>query len=77
MGNYEYILPLQAEGGGRVTRFERAIQSPMEMSLTIAFCIAGYLEQSEVQFFTDEALKQWMLATGNDIEKWLNEEVEG
>ena len=59
-----------------MTRFERAAQSPMEMSLTIAFCIAGYLEQSQVQFFTNDALKEWMLGTGEDIEKWLNEEVE-
>ena len=60
-----------------MTRFEEAAQSPMYMSLMVAFCIAGYLEQTGTCFFTDDALKEFMRETSEDIQKWLNEESEG
>ena len=59
-----------------MTRFEEAAQSPMHMSLMVAFCIAGYLEQSNIQFFTNEALRGFMESIGSDIEKWLEGESE-
>ena len=57
-----------------MTRFERACESPVEMGIMVAFCIVAYLEQSEVQFFTDEAMKDFLKVTGEDITKWLMEE---
>lgn len=33
-----------------MTRFEEAAQSPMHMSVMVAFCIIGYLEQNNIQF---------------------------
>lgn len=59
-----------------MTRFERAAQGPMEMSITIAFCIAGFLEQSGIQSFTNDSLLEWMCDRGKEIEEWLNEEAE-
>ena len=54
-----------------MTRFEEAAQSPMEMSIMVAFCIAGYLEQNEIQFFTKNALKEFLSITAEDIMEWL------
>ena len=54
-----------------MTRYEEAAQSPMDMSIMVAFCIAGYLEQNEIQFFTDNALKEFLSITSEDIMKWL------
>ena len=57
-----------------MTRFEEAKESPMEMAVMVAFCIAAYLEQSEIQFFTDEALKDFMSDISEDIMEWLMED---
>lgn len=57
-----------------MSRFEEAKDSPMAMAVMVAFCIAAYLEQSEIQFFTDEALKDFMSDISEDIMEWLMEE---
>ena len=57
-----------------MTRFEEAKQSPMDMAVMVAFCIAGYLEQAGIQFFTDGALKEFMSDISDDIMEWLMEE---
>lgn len=54
-----------------MTRFEEASQSPMLMSVCVAFCIAGYLEQSGIHEFSDDELKKFMSEISTDIEKWL------
>lgn len=61
-----------------MTRFEEAAQSPTNMAVCIAFCIAGYLDQSGIHDFSDNnELKQFMIETSTDIEEWLlNEESE-
>lgn len=59
-----------------MSRFEEAKESPMAMATMVAFCIAAYLEQSEIQFFTDEALKEFMEDTSEDIMEWLVQEAE-
>ena len=61
-----------------MTRFEEAAQSPTDMAVCIAFCIAGYLDQSGVHDFSDNnELIQFMTEISTDIEKWLlNEESE-
>lgn len=59
-----------------MTRFENATQSPMNMSLAVAFCIAAYLEQSGKYSFTDDKLKEFMNAISYDIEEWLSMEFE-
>lgn len=60
-----------------MTRFDEAALSPMNMSIMVAFCIAGYLEQSGIKTFSDDELKEFMSEIGTDIEEWLNEESEG
>lgn len=60
-----------------MTRFEEAAQSPMHMSIMIAFCIIGYLEQNNIQFFTKDAFREFMSNLSSDIEVWLEEENEG
>lgn len=57
-----------------MTRFEKASQDQLEMSIMVAFCIAAYLEQSEICFMTDNALKDFLKTTSEDIYKWLGEE---
>ena len=57
-----------------MSRFEEAKDSPMAMAVMVAFCIAAYLEQSEIQFFTDEALKDFMSDISEDIMEWLMED---
>ena len=61
-----------------MTRFEEATQSPTDMAVCIAFCIAGYLDQSGTRDFSDNnELIQFMTEISTDIEKWLlNEESE-
>lgn len=59
-----------------MTRFEEAALNEMNMSIMVAFCIAGYLEASNVCKFTDDELKTFISETSEDIEKWLKEESE-
>lgn len=59
-----------------MTRFEEAALNETNMSLVVAFCIAGYLEETGVHKFSEDELKTFVLATGEDIEKWLMEESE-
>lgn len=61
-----------------MTRFEEAVQCPTDMAICIAFCIAGYLDQSGIHDFSDNnELIQFMTEISIDIEKWLlNEESE-
>ena len=55
-----------------MTRFEEAAQSPTDMAVCIAFCIAGYLDQRGIQDFSDnDELIQFMTEISTDIEKWL------
>ena len=58
-----------------MTRFEDAAQSPTNMSVVVAFCIAGYLEAIGIQKFSDKELIEFMQITSDDIEKWLKEEM--
>ena len=59
-----------------MTRFEEAAQSPSDMAICIAFCIAGYLDESGIHDFSDNnELIQFMTETSTDIEEWLNEEA--
>lgn len=60
-----------------MTRFEEAALNEMNMSVMVAFCIAGYLERSNVCKFSDDDLKTFIFETSEDIEKWLMEESEG
>lgn len=60
-----------------MTRFEEAAQSPTDMAICIAFCIAAYLDQSGIHDFSDNnELKQFMTETSPDIEEWLKLESE-
>ena len=55
-----------------MTRFEEAAQRPTNMAICIAFCIAGYLDQSGIHDFSDNnELIQFMTEISTDIEKWL------
>lgn len=58
----------------RITRFEEAAQNVMQMSVMVAFCIAGYLEGAGIHEFTDDELKDFMMTTSKDIENWLKQE---
>ena len=59
-----------------MSRFEEAKENPMSMAVMVAFCIAAYLEESEIQFFTDEALKEFMEINSEGIMEWLMQEGE-
>lgn len=59
-----------------MSRFDEARESPMNMAVMVAFCIAAYLEQSEITFFTDKALKDFMSDISEDIAEWLMKEGE-
>lgn len=60
-----------------MTRFEEAAQSPNDMAVCIAFCIAAYLDESGIHDFSDKnELKRFMTETSTDIERWLTEESE-
>lgn len=56
-----------------MTRFEEAKESPMDMAVMVAFCIAAYLEQSKITSFTDEELREFMEDISEDIMEWLVE----
>lgn len=58
-----------------MTRFDEASLNPMNMSIMVAFCIAGYLEQSGIKVFSDDELKEFMAEVSADIEEWLRGEV--
>lgn len=58
-----------------MSRFEEAKESPMAMAVVVSFCIAAYLEQSGIQFFTDKALKEFMSDISEDIVEWLMQEA--
>ena len=58
-----------------MTRFDEASLNPMNMSIMVAFCIAGYLEQSGIKVFSDDELKEFMSEVSTDIEEWLRDEV--
>ena len=60
-----------------MTRFDEASLNPTNMSIMVAFCIAGYLEQSGIFQFTDDELKDFMYEISDDIEKWLMSEDKG
>lgn len=57
-----------------MTRFEEASMNSLNMSVMVAFCIAGYLEQIDVIHFSTDELTQFLHETSTDIEKWLKEE---
>ena len=57
-----------------MTRFEEASQDEFNMSVMVAFCIAGYLEQSGIHTFSDDELVHFMTELSPDIEEWLKEE---
>lgn len=60
-----------------MTRFEEAAQSPADMAVCIAFCIAAYLEGAGFHDFAgNDELIQFMTETSTDIEEWLIEESE-
>lgn len=60
-----------------MTRFEEAKQSPYDMAVCIAFCIAGYLEGIGYREFVNQnELIQFMTETSEDIVEWLIEESE-
>ena len=59
-----------------MNRFEEAKESPMAMAVMVSFCIAAYLEQSEIHVFTDEDLKKkFMEDLSEDIVEWLIQEA--
>lgn len=58
-----------------MTRFDEASLNPMNMSIMVAFCIAGYLEQSGIKEFSDDELKEFMSEISTDIEEWLRGEA--
>lgn len=58
-----------------MTRFDEASLNPWNMSIMVAFCIAGYLEQSGIKTFSDDELKEFMSEIGTDIEEWLRGEA--
>ena len=57
-----------------MTRFEGASLNPMNMSIMVAFCIAAYLEQSGINTFSDDELKEFMSEVSPYIEEWLKED---
>lgn len=60
-----------------MTHYDKAKQSVQNMSITIAFCIAAYLEQCEL-LETEEEMVSFMQTTSEDIKKWLvKEESDG
>ena len=59
-----------------MTRFEEAKQSPEDMALAVAFCIAAYLSEYEGHCFTDDSLKDFMSKISEGVEEWLVTEVE-
>lgn len=59
-----------------MTRFEEASLNSMNMSITVAFCIAAYLEQSGIRTFSDDELKEFMSEISTDIEEWLRDEAD-
>lgn len=59
-----------------MTRYEEACQSEFNMALTVAFCIAGYLEQYDDFAFGDDKLTEFLEKTYPDIEEWLKEETQ-
>ena len=57
-----------------MTRFEEAKQSPYDMAVCIAFCIAAYLDESDFHDFSDDnELIQFMTEMSTDIVEWLTE----
>jgi len=60
-----------------MSRFEEAKESPAKMAVMVSFCIAAYLEQSQITFFTNDALKEFMEEISEDIMEWLEEEPTG
>lgn len=57
-----------------MTRFEKAKQGEKEMSVVIAFCMAGVLEQYNGFSFDDNELKEFIEDHRQEIEKWLRQE---
>lgn len=58
-----------------MTRFEMAKQGEKEMSVVIAFCIAGSFEQYNHFSFNDDELKEFIEVHRQEIEKWLRQET--
>ncbi len=58
-----------------MTRFDEASLNPMNMSIMVAFCIAGYIEQSGIKTFSDDELKEFMSEISTNIEEWLRGEA--
>ncbi len=60
-----------------MTRFEEAAQSPSDMAVCIAFCVAAYLEEAGFHDFAgNNEWIQFMTETSTDIEEWLKKESE-
>lgn len=61
-----------------MTIFEEAAQSPSDMAVCIAGCIAGYLNGSGIHDFSDDnELIQFITVLSPGIEEWLNGESGG
>lgn len=59
-----------------MTRYEDARESPQNMSVMVAFCIAGYLSAMGYKELDEEAnLRKFLSETSEDIEKWLKEDM--
>ena len=59
-----------------MTHFEEAAQSPRNMSITIAFCLATYLKEVGFKELADEdVMKDFISTTSDDVLAWLGENV--
>ena len=57
-----------------MTRYEDARESPQNMSVMVAFCIAAYL--IAVGYKELEAnMRKFILETSEEFEKWLKEDM--
>lgn len=60
-----------------MTRYDRIVKyGKSEMAIAIAFCTATYIEGATGKDFSCEALKEFINAQSEPLEKWLSEEVE-
>lgn len=59
-----------------MTRYEDARESPQNMSVMVAFCIAGYLSaMGYKELDEDKNLRKFLVEISDDVEKWLTEDM--
>lgn len=59
-----------------MTRYEDARESPQNMSVMVAFCIAAYLIAVGYKELEEEAnMRKFILETSEEFEKWLKEDM--